>query len=34
MTGGRYGNKLITPRMKLELFKETDFRVELSRLTA
>ncbi|WP_169545069.1 site-specific integrase [Novispirillum itersonii] len=32
MTGGRYGNKLITPRMKLDLFKEADFGVDLSHL--
>lgn len=32
MTGGRYGNKLITPRMKLDLFKDTDFGVDLSLL--
>lgn len=32
MTGGRYGNKLITPQMKLDLFKEADFGVDLSHL--
>ncbi|EPY02318.1 site-specific integrase [Magnetospirillum fulvum] len=34
MTGGRYGNKLITARMKLDLFKDADFGVDLSHLLA
>lgn len=32
MTGGRYGNKLITAKMKLDLFKDADFGVDLSHL--
>lgn len=32
MTGGRYGNKLITPKMKLDLFKNADFGVDLGHL--